>query len=294
MTMLKKKLSIEVVYGTLPPWPNSTILYTDDSAVLVDTLFMKSDAALLAKRIKEIGKPLEAIFLTHSHPDHVWGGVELLRHFPDAKIYARPLIRKEIELDFRARQLRWTGVFNVGPFEGEIPTDLFDIQPLEGDSYDFGGHEIQLVDLKPAETVYATAFYVPEIKTYIAGDQLYNQCHYYIGAGLNRPDLWIESIEDVRARFDIDVVVPGHGYVGGTEIFDEAIDYLSFYQSQYEPYRPQIEMVQALENQYPDWKLEGVIYMTIGPAMTDPALIDLTHGHIKFGEGTIAIGSYSA
>ncbi|QIB64966.1 MBL fold metallo-hydrolase [Kineobactrum salinum] len=291
--MMDKKLSIDVVYGTLPPWPNATIVHSADSAVVIDTLFMKSDAALLAKRIKEIGKPLKAVFITHSHPDHVWGGVELLKHFPDAKIYARPLILKEIELDFRARQLRWTGVFNVGPFEGEIPENLFEMLPIEGGCYDHDGHEIRLVDLKPAETVYATGFYIPEIKTYIAGDQVYNKCHYYIGAGLNRPDLWIESIEDVRSNYDIEVVVPGHGYVGGTEIFDEAIEYLNFYQNQYQPFRPQIEMVRALEEQYPDWKLEGVIYMTLGPAMTDQALIEVTHGHIKFGEGPIATGSYS-
>jgi glyoxylase-like metal-dependent hydrolase (beta-lactamase superfamily II) len=152
-----------------------------------------------------------------------FNGVELLKHFLDAKIYARPLIIKENEFDFRARQLHWTGVFNVGAFEGEIPENLFDMLPIEGDSYDLDGHEIQFIDLKPAETVYATGFYIPETKSYIAGDQLYNKCHYYIGAGLNRPELWIESIEDVRNKLDIEVVIPGHGYVGGTEIFDEAM-----------------------------------------------------------------------
>lgn len=292
--MADNKLSIDVVYGTLPPWPNATIVHSADSAVLIDTLFMKSDAALLAQRIKKIGKPLKAIFITHSHPDHVWGGVELLKQFPDAKIYARPLILKEIELEFRARQLRWTGVFNVGPFEGEIPADLFDLLPLEGDRYDLDGHQIQFVDLKPAETIYATAYYLPEIKTFIAGDQIYSKCHFYVGAGLNRPDLWIESIEDVRAKYDIEVVVPGHGYVGGAELFDEAIDYLEFYQSQYEPLRPPIELVRALEEKYPDWRLEGMIYMTRGPAMTNPTLIDVTHGHVKFGDDPIAVGSYSA
>lgn len=291
--MTDKRVSICVVYGTLPPWPNSSIVCSADTAVLIDTLFMKSDAKLVAERLKEIGKPLKAIFITHSHPDHVWGGVELLKHFPDARIYARPPILKEIELEFRARQLRWTGVFNVGPFENEIPEDLAEILPLEGNSYDLDGHEIEFVDLKPAETMYATAYYIPEIKTFIAGDQIFSKCHYYVGAGLNRPDLWIESIEDVRSQYDIQVVVPGHGSVGGTELFDEAIEYLSFYRSQYKPFRPPIEMVRALEKRYPDLKLGGMIYMTTGPAMTDQTLIDVTHGHVKFGDEPIATGSYS-
>lgn len=290
--MSSKSLELEVYYGVRPPWPNSAILESENNTVLIDTQFQKTDARAVVARLKEIGKPLKAVFLTHFHPDHVWGGAEIIKAFPDAVFYARPAVKQDIELDFRARQLRWTGVFNVAPFEDEIPEDLYPIQELEGDVYDFDGHEIRIVDLKPAETVNATAYYLPESKTYIAGDQLYNKCHYYIGAGLNRPELWVESLEDVQNKYPIENVVPGHGYVGGQEIFEEAKEYLKYYQEVWAPFVPQSEIVHAMLEKYPDWNLEGVLYLTIGPAMTDKALIEETGGHIKFGEKQLASGTY--
>jgi len=290
--MSRSKLNLEVYYGTKPPWSNSTILSTEDSCVLIDTQFLKSDARQVALRIKEIGKPLKAIFVTHFHPDHVWGGAELVKHFPDTPVYARPEVKQDIEMDFSARVLRWTGWFNVGPYEGEVPDKLYPIEPYTADSYDLDGHEIRLIDLKPAETVNATAFYLPELKTYIAGDHLFNKCHYYVGAGLNRPDLWIESLDDVISNYEIKTVVPGHGYVGGTEIFDEAIKYLQYYDELYEPYKPQEEMVAALLERYKDWRLEGVLYFSIGPAVTSPELLKETGGHVKFGDEAIAEGIY--
>jgi glyoxylase-like metal-dependent hydrolase (beta-lactamase superfamily II) len=290
--MSENTLNIEVYYGEKPPWANSTILSTDSSCILIDTQFLKSDARQVAERIKEIGKPLKAIFVTHFHPDHVWGGAELLEHFPDATVYARPEVKQDIELDFSARMLRWTGWFNVGPYAGEVPDKLFPIEAYTADTYHLDGHEIRLIDLMPAETINATAFYLPESKTYIAGDHLYNKCHYYIGAGLNRPDLWIDSLEAVMSNYQIERVVPGHGYVGGTEIFDEAIEYLRYYEAQYEPYKPQEEMVEAMLERYKDWHLEGVLYMAIGPAVTSPELLKKTGGHASFGVGPIAEGSF--
>lgn len=292
--MSENKLNLEVCYGTKPPWSNSSILSTENSCVLIDTQFLKSDARLVAEQIKKIGKPLEAIFLTHFHPDHVWGGAELVKHFPEATVYARPAIKQEIEMDFSARMLRWTGWFNVGPYEGEVPDKLYPIEEYTADTYDLDGHEIQLIDLKPAETVNATAFYLPESKTYIAGDHLFNKCHYFIGAGLNRADLWIESLEEVIGKYEIETVVPGHGYVGGTEIFDEALEYLRYYDELYEPYKPQKEMVVAMLERYQGWHLEGVLYMAIGPAVTSPELLQDTGGHVKFGDGAIAEGGYQS
>lgn len=290
--MAGKNMDLEVYYGTKPPWPNTALLFSDENALIIDTQFMKTDAKAVVARLKEVGKPLKAVLITHSHPDHVWGGVELKNAFPDCKFYARKQIKMEIELEFRARLLRWTGVFNAGPFVGEIPESLYPIEELEGDSFDFDGHTIELIDLKPAETMYATAFYIPESKTYVAGDQVYNRCHYFVGAGLNRPELWAESIQDILDNYEIDVLVPGHGEVGGVEIFHEAIEYLNFYHSVNQPLRPQIEIMHAVKDKYPDWKMEGVLYMTIGPAMTSADLIQETGGHISFGNEKVVDGYY--
>lgn len=209
--MSNNKLELEVYYGTQAPWSNTTLLFSDEKALFIDAQFTKSDAKALVAHLRDAGKTLSSIILTHSHPDHVWGGAELLKAFPEAKAYARPVVITEIDLEFKARLLRWTGTFDA-----ELPTELYPIEPLEGDVFDFYGHKIELIDSKPSETINLMTCYIPELKTYVASDQCYNRCHYYVGPGLNRPDLWIESIRDIAERFDIERVIPGHGAVGAT------------------------------------------------------------------------------
>ncbi|QSX37022.1 MBL fold metallo-hydrolase [Shewanella sedimentimangrovi] len=287
--MQTNTLELEVYYGTMAPWSNTTLLFSGDRALLIDAQFTKTDAKALVKRLQDAGKTLTHIILTHSHPDHVWGGVELLKAFPEAQAYARPVAITEMELEFKARLLRWTGIFDA-----ELPTELYPVEPFEGDVFDFEGHKIELIDSLPSETINLMTCYIPELKTYIASDQCYNRCHYYVGPGLNRPDLWIASIEDIQSRFEIDRVVPGHGAVGGLEIFDEAIEYLTFYHSVAKPLVPQQEIVHAVLEQYPDWKLEGVLRMTIGPAVTSKALIEEKNTKQGFGSESIVKGYYRA
>ena len=98
--MNDKKLDLEVYYGTRPPWSNTTLLFSEDQALVIDAQFQKTDAKAVAQRIKDAGKTLTTILLTHSHPDHAWGRVELFKAFPEAKAYARPAAIKEIELEF--------------------------------------------------------------------------------------------------------------------------------------------------------------------------------------------------
>lgn len=287
--MKERKLELEVYYGKRAPFSNTTLLFSGDQALLIDSQFQKSDARELVEILKESGKTLTTILLTHSHPDHVWGGVELLRAFPEAKAYARPAVIKDIEFDFPPRLLRWTGVFN-----GEIPEALFPIEPLEGDVFNFDGHDITVIDSLPSETINMTTYYIPGLKTYVASDQAYNKCHYYVPAGLNRPDLWIESIEDIMGKYEIERLIPGHGAVGGIEIFEEALEYLKVFQQVAKPLITQKEIVEHMLEKYPNWDMDGVLYMSIGPAMTANDLISETGGKVSFGHDVIVDGYYRA
>ena len=168
--------------------------------------------------------------LTQGHLDHVWGAVELLKEDPDAKVHARQLILDEIRLEFRARLLRWTEDLPL-----HQPTSLFDIQPLVGERFGFSGHEIEVIDLGPAETINASAFQIPAIKTYVGGDQLFYKHHAYIARGLNYPEVWIESIETIKKGSDIGVITPGHGPIGDASVLDGAIEYLEECASLYKP-----------------------------------------------------------
>lgn len=272
-------LHIETYSGKMMPQSNSAILMTDSKALVIDAQFLRPDAQALVAQIEKSGRTLSAILITHEHPDHVWGAVELLKKYPHAKVYARSAIIDEITLYFRARLLRWTE-----DVAEHVPTSLFDMQALVGDSFDFEGHEIKIIDLKPAETIHATAYYIPELKTYIAGDQIFYKTHAYIAGGLNYPELWIDSIQSVRKQYDIDVVVPGHGPVGNVEVFDSAVEYLQAYADIYQPLLKQSVIVKQMLSRFPDYALKEVLFMTTGPAVTAPDLIEMMQGELGFSK----------
>lgn len=277
--MTEAHLELELFSGDGQPWPNSVMLKGRDSILLVDSQFLKKDAQDLVDAIRKTGLPVSNIFFTHSHPDHVWGSVEVMKAFPNAKAWARPMVKQDIELDFRGRLLRWQEIFRE-----QVPTDLPPIHPLEGDSFDFEGHRIEFVDNIGCETIFSTGFYIPESKTYVAGDHLYKDCHFYVGSGLNRPDLWAQSLRELKANYAIDRIAPGHGSLGGTEIIDFAIEYLDYYRSIYNARMPQLELAEKLKTRFPQLTLEGVLYITCGPGLTTPAVIEQLGGHMfKFG-----------
>jgi len=273
-------LKMATYSGKLMPQPNSAILSTDKETLVIDAQFLRPDAQALLAQIEAIGNPLTSILITHEHPDHVWGAVELLKKYPHAKVYARQTIIDEINLYFRARLLRWTE--DVPEL---IPTSLFQMHPLEGDSFDFDGHKIEIIDLKPAEMIHSTGYYIPELKTYIAGDQIFYQYHAYIAAGLNYPDVWVDSIDHVRNNYDIDVVIPGHGPVDeGNVVFDSAVAYLKEYADVYKPLLKQSVIAKHMVGKFPDYGLKEVLFMTVGPAVTAPDLIEMLEGNLGFSK----------
>ena len=121
------------------------------------------------------------------------------------------------------------------------------------------------------------------MKTYVAGDQVFYQNHAYITGGLNNADLWIESLEAVRSNYDIDTVVPGHGPVGGgTEVFNSSIGYLQEYANIYEPLLKQSVIVKHMLEKFPNFGMKDIVYMTVGPAVTAPDLIEMRGGNLGF------------
>jgi glyoxylase-like metal-dependent hydrolase (beta-lactamase superfamily II) len=160
-----------------------------------------------------------------------------------------------------------------------------DIEVLKGNSFDFDGHPIKVIDLKPNEMVHSTGYYIPELKTYVAGDQVFYKTHAYIVAGTNYPEPWIASLKEVRDNFEITNVVPGHGPVDEADkVFKSAIEYLQAYATIYAPLKKQSIIAKEMLAKYPDYALKEVLFMTTGAAVTAPDLIEMMKGNLGFAE----------
>jgi glyoxylase-like metal-dependent hydrolase (beta-lactamase superfamily II) len=57
---------------------NAYLVETPGGVVVVDSTLTVSDAPALRERAEDLNKPLREVLITHAHPDHYGGSVELV------------------------------------------------------------------------------------------------------------------------------------------------------------------------------------------------------------------------
>jgi glyoxylase-like metal-dependent hydrolase (beta-lactamase superfamily II) len=57
---------------------NAYLVETDNGVVAIDALLTVSESRAMRAGLERLGKPLRAVLLTHSHPDHYGGLTELV------------------------------------------------------------------------------------------------------------------------------------------------------------------------------------------------------------------------
>jgi glyoxylase-like metal-dependent hydrolase (beta-lactamase superfamily II) len=150
-------------------------------------------------------------------------------------------------------------------YQGHIPAEMPLPEPLVGDSFDLEGHDISFVDLPVAETVHATAFALPDAAAVVAGDLLNHDSHCYM-ADTNNPASWLSALDLVQGLGSFDIVVPGHGAVGGSEVFDDTRRWLEDYQELAQPWVSVADIAHEMLRRHPDRALPMLLWLTRGPA----------------------------
>lgn len=182
---------------------NSAFVVGDKGVVVVDTqLFVEGARSLQAEIANITPKPVGAVILTHSDPDHVLG----LPAFPaHITIVAQRNARDEIKADSENPQSRPA----ARAMKDVLPNKIVQHR----DQLVLEGVRMTLIHTAGAHTDGDLALYLPRQKIVIAGDLLTPGIGDYPGIHLCKHGSslgWIASVEAILA-LDADVYVSGHG-----------------------------------------------------------------------------------
>ncbi|SNQ47158.1 Cyclase [Frankia canadensis] len=196
---------------------NAGLLVGGGTAVLVDTAATEARASRLRElAVTAAGAIPRVVVNTHAHGDHTFGnGV-----FPEALVVGHEGTRAEAERAGLHLTTLWPDV-EWGKIEVVLPQATFR-DPIAAR---LGGHDIELHSFASAHSASDTVVWLPGRRVLFAGDLVLSGVTPFVLTG---------SISGLRAalgrlrEFDAATVVPGHGPVGGPELFDQTERYLGW------------------------------------------------------------------
>jgi len=174
--------------------------------------------AFIAASKQATGKDFGRLVNTHHHGDHVNGN----QFFTHAEILSHPYCRDECVKAAATTPKMWDKVPGVA--EGTEARKLVPPSVTFKDdlTYFIGGTEVQFKFAGPAHTWGDIMAYLPQYKILFAGDVAF----FWVAPYANNSYItkWIEVCDKI-AGWDVDVIVPGHGPIGGKKELAEMANY---------------------------------------------------------------------
>jgi len=195
---------------------NAYVVETSRGAVVIDSTLTVTDARALRSRVQELGKPLLAVLVTHAHPDHYGGAVELLGD-RDLPFFAAGGVDAVIRRDDEVKEQIIRPMFGEEwPRERRFPNQTLG----DGESVSFDGVPFTVMDLGPGESPHDSVWLVGDERLVaFAGDAAYEHMHCYLADGFWEP--WLANIARLRAELAPGAEVHlGHGDPRGSAPFD--------------------------------------------------------------------------
>jgi glyoxylase-like metal-dependent hydrolase (beta-lactamase superfamily II) len=202
---------------------NCTWVVFKDYVLVIDANFPWAAREILAEIRRTTDKPVRFVFNTHYHSDHTFGNSV----FVDAG--ASVVSSQECAADFRARGKaawdRWkdTGGHSLTGSRLEYPSMTFADKLI----FDDGEHRVELIKVGPGHTKGDAVAYLPKEQILATGDLCVN---WTWGNNVGDVDAdydgWIRILDEL-ARWDVQILVPGHGSLGTTETLRGQREYIS-------------------------------------------------------------------
>jgi glyoxylase-like metal-dependent hydrolase (beta-lactamase superfamily II) len=190
---------------------NSTLISGEKDMVLIDAQFSLPEAHRLAATIIESKKNLTTIYITHPHPDHLFGLAVLKQAFPAARILALPQTVAGTRTGWPARQKFWVNTYGnliPGP-EPVVPEELTEpFLMLEGERLPVFG------PVAGSDGPGNSFVHIPSLNAVVTGDIVFDHVYFGVQRDKARED-WSRTIDQILA-LKPQIIVPGHEGPGAT------------------------------------------------------------------------------
>ncbi|MGK5553643.1 MBL fold metallo-hydrolase [Actinomadura kijaniata] len=207
------------------PNPGSVNVYWiqgPEGLVLVDTSRTPADARKALAEIGRTGRPVAAVLLTHSHPDHVGGAGAFREAFPRAPIHASRTTDKAMREDGRGFYPLARSANPGFPAKVAYADRVFeDGAPLRA-----GGLRFETATFTEGESDTATVYYRADTGDLFSGDLAGSRVTPALIEGNSCG--WLQNLDRLGRRFPgAGTMYPGHGAPGPARaLIDEQRRYL--------------------------------------------------------------------
>ena len=228
---------------------SSVIVSGKHDAILIDAQFQRNDAEQLVQQIKQSGKKLSTVYVSHSDPDYYFGLDVIQAAFPNAKIVATPQTVAAIKSNMEGKKAYWSPIL-----KDNAPQKLVLPQVLKADHLNLEGKTIAIKGLK-GPSPDRSYLWIPSLKTVAGGVVVANGIHVWMAdtqTVASRQE-WQATLRNIAALKPT-TVVPGH-FLGAAPTGLSAVTYTSDYVKAFDDEATKTKdataLVDAMKARYP-------------------------------------------
>ncbi len=240
---------------------NSTLIYGEKEAMVIDAGFTRADALRIAANVLDSGKQLSIIYVSQADPDYYFGVETLKEFFPQAKVVSTPAVLEKLSAKMAGKVAFW------GPKMGlNAPRTPVTPLALSGNTISFEGQSIEIRGTTGmlAHRPYA---WIPSIKAIVGNIAVFGNMHVWTADTQSSAEraAWIAQLDEMAA-LKPELVVPGH-MSAGTSVDVSTIsftkNYLQTFEKNLATSKDSTALIQTMKQSYPQLA-DGGMSLDIG------------------------------
>ncbi|ELC0657017.1 MBL fold metallo-hydrolase [Vibrio fluvialis] len=228
---------------------NSTLVYGETEAMVIDTGFTKADALRIAAKVADSGKKLTTIFISQADPDYYFGAEVLHELYPDAKVLATPAVRATIEANLAGKLAFWAPKMGSNaPVKPVLPT------AYNGHTLNIDGRTIEIRGSE-GELNHRPYLWIPANQAILGNVAVYGNVHLWMADAQSDAErqAWTQQLSEMAA-LKPKMVIPGH-MMPGTKTDSSAIKFSQQYLADFANAKAHStnsqQLIDAMQQRYP-------------------------------------------